>query len=83
MKPIKITSKRKFKNVLAQMLEQRLDETQDHFYHAMNLNLKSFRGYNVVKVNKWFFPTGKKIYLAYNMFYDETKNSNTFDDARI
>lgn len=65
------------------MLEQRLDETQDHFYHAMNFNLKSFRGCKVVKVNRWCYPSGKIMYLAYNMFYDETENSKHFDDARI
>ena len=61
------------------MLDKRLDETQDTFYNAMNFNLKSFKGYKVVKVNRWVFPTGKIIYLT----YDETENSNHFDDARI
>ena len=83
MRRIKITSKRKLKKVLAQMLEKRLDKTQDHFYHAMNFNIKSFRGYKVVKMNRWGFPTGKIIYLAYNMFYDETENSSSNNDARI
>lgn len=83
MRPIKITSKRDFKKVLAQMLEQRLDETQNHFYHAMNFKLKSFKDCKVVKVNSWCYPSGKIIYLAYNMFYDETENSNRFSDARI
>ena len=83
MRPIKITSKRDFKKVLAQMISLKQDETQNTFYHAMNFNLKSFRGYKVVKVNRWVFPTGKIIYLAYNMFYDETENSKHFSDARI
>lgn len=83
MKRIKITSKRKLKKVLAQMLDQRLEKSQDHFYHAMNFNIKSFRGCKVVKMNKWGFPTGKIIYLGYNIFFDETENSKHFSDARI
>ena len=80
---MKITSKRDFKKVLAQMISLRANETQNAFYHAMNFNIKSFRGLRVVKVNKCIFPTGKIIYLGYNIFYDETENSSGYNDARI
>ena len=82
MRPIKITSKRDFKKVLAQMISLKQDESQSTIYHNRNVDIKSFRGHKVVKVNKGFFPNGY-IYLAQNMFYDETENSSTFDDARL
>ena len=82
MKQKTIRSMRDFKKVLAQMLSLRMNENQNTFYHNRDVNIKSFRGCKVVKINKGFFPNGY-IYLGYNMFYDETENSNRFIDARI